>query len=217
MVVVGWIVDDRVVVGATVVAAVVGVGVVVVVVDVVVGGGAAAPKRIVETSLTRMGPNSMTVCGSTATPSTVSRSRTVKLVPSTELFVRRSGRLPEPSTVSRTTHWVALVNGVGTVAAVPVVPNVTTAVHVPSNVAGDAVQKRLTRKPETFDGTVFVRKPSSTRRSFVVNGVGGGTIPGTVCALAAGATSNAAQAMVAATRHLCRRLDGDRRFGAGQS
>jgi hypothetical protein len=56
----------------------------------------------------------------------------VTFTPSIELLVRRSGRLPVPSTVSRTTHWVVLANGVGTVAAVPVVPNVMMAVHVPS-------------------------------------------------------------------------------------
>ena len=116
------------------------------------------------------------------------------LKPSIELLVRRSGRFPVPSTVSRTMHCVVLVNGVGTVAAVPVVTNVTTAVQKPSKVAGDAVQKRLTRNPETFVGTAFAGKPSSTRRSFVVNGVAGGTIPGTVCAFAAGATISMAQA-----------------------
>ena len=77
----GRVVATWVVVGATVVGMVVVVDavvdvVVVVLVEVVVvvvGAGAAAPKRIVETSLTKMGPNSMTVCGSTAMASTVSR------------------------------------------------------------------------------------------------------------------------------------------------
>ncbi len=199
------------VVGATVVEVVdvVVVEVVVVVVVeavVVVGTGAAAPKRIVEKSFTTIGPNSMTVAGSTATPSTASRYRMVTFAESTELLVRTRGRLPVPSTVSRITHWVVLVNGVGTVAAVPVRPNVTMAVQVPSKVAGDAVQKRLTRKPVTFDGTVFDGKPSSTRRSFDVNAVEAGTMPGTVCALAAGATRSKAQASEATPRTLHRRV-----------
>ena len=107
------------------------------------------------------------------------------LKPSIELLVRISGRLPVPSTVSRTTHCVVLLNGVGTVAPVPVLVKLAIAVHVPSKVAGEAVQKKLTRNPDTFDGTAFAGKPSSTRRSFVVNGVAGGTTPGTVCAFAA--------------------------------
>ena len=82
-VVTGRVVATWAVVAATVVGVVVVVEVVVVmavvvvvaamVVVVVVDAGAAEPKRIVETSFTKIGPNSMTVCGSTAMASTESR------------------------------------------------------------------------------------------------------------------------------------------------